>query len=245
MTTTTKINNAPVVELVVGFHFNGTILSHQEIYSFYDSIKNDFPIIQEHPPIIIDRQFESAKGGLLPFYNARKFFLNSTENKLIQIQLDKVFFNWRKTNDGDQYPHFDQVLKEFIDIVQKLKPIEELAKNIAQLEVTYLDHIWVDQFGRDDFNPNDIFNLYNIKSAVNSMRSTFLIPDSEIEGNISFDLKSGFDGARRRKLFVLETNCRGILKDKTIEDWFDCAHRNIHNLFFEITTDNAKSIWGI
>lgn len=245
MTTTTHINNAPIVELVVGFHFSGIILSHQEIYSFYNSIKDYYPIIQEHPPIFIEKQFESTRDRQLPLYNARKFFLNSTENKLIQIQLDKIFFNWRKSNDGDQYPHFDQVLKEFIEIVKKLKPLEELAKNIAQLEVTYLDHIWIDHFGNGDFNPKDIFNLFNIKRAVTSMRSTFVLPVSEIEGNISFDLKSGFDGVLKRKLFVLETNCRGTLADKTIEDWFDCAHKNIHNLFFDITTDNAKSVWGI
>lgn len=247
MTATTENNNAPIVELVVGLHFNGTVFSYQEIYGFYNKIKDRYPIIQEHPPLpfLIDKQFDPTTAKPLPFFTSRKFFLNNLENKLIQIQLDKVLFNWRKTTDDEQYPHFNKVLSEFLGIIKELKSIDELSKNISQLEVTYLDHVFLDDFNKTDFNPSGIFTFFALNGVVSHLSSNIDFPNSEIEGKCTVDLKSAISNSNKKKLFLLETNCRGSLGEKTINDWFDSAHRNIHNVFREITTNDARLKWGI
>lgn len=247
MTETTNNNNAPIVELVVGMHFNGFVFSNQEIYGFYNTIKDRYPIIQEHPPLpfLINKPVDLTVDKSLPFFTSRKFFLNELENKLIQIQLDKVLFNWRKTTHDDQYPHFNKVYAEFVGIIKQLKSLDEISKNICQLEVTYLDHILLDDFDKTDFNPSCIFNLYKLNGIVNHIRSTFIFPNSEIEGNFTIDLKSAINNTKNKKLFVLETNCRGSLGNKTIDEWFYCAHSSILKLFREITTDEARLKWRI
>lgn len=247
MSTIIEKNNAPIVELVVGLHFNGAEFSNQEIYNFYNKIKDSYPIIQEQPalPFLSNKSIDFEKDKQFPVFSSRKFFINELENKLIQIQLDKVLFNWRKTHDEEQYPHFNKVFSEFFEILKKIKSIDVISKSILQLEITYLDHIWLDDFDRDDFNPTGIFNLYNLSGPINSLRSNFVFPNPEVNGSITIDLKSAINNIKGKKIFVLETNCRGSLGDKTIEGWFDCAHSNIHDLFFKIISVNAKSKWGI
>ena len=247
MPTTSGVSNAPIVELVIGLHFNGIEFSYQDIYDFYQSIKSSYPIIQEHPPLpfLSDKPIPSEGNKVPPLFGSRKFFMNQQENRLIQIQPDKILINWRKTTDLEQYPHFHNVYDEFINIIEKLKPVEELRKNVIQLEVTYLDHIIVNQFGKSDFNPNDILTFLQLTRPVSSLRTSLVFPIPELDGYLSVDLKSAVHNKNQQKLLVLESNCRGPLGEKTIKDWFTCAHKNINDLFLSITTDSARLKWGI
>ena len=110
-----RYNNAPVGEVVIGIALNGIIFDNNFMYEFYQNFKEKYPIIQEHEivPTVIESSSGPNEHRLLPGFNSRKFFLNKEQNKLVQLQADRFLFNWRKTDNKDEYPHFSSVSSEF------------------------------------------------------------------------------------------------------------------------------------
>ena len=85
--------NAPVIEVVIGVQFEGAAISIQNIFDFYHKFKDEFAKIQVKEPLlsIIENMEGSNQVGLLPGHHSRFFFINETENKLIQLQPDRYY----------------------------------------------------------------------------------------------------------------------------------------------------------
>ena len=92
-----EFTDAPIIELVCGVQFDGIVFSPQDIFGIYGMIKKDFPNIQQNSPLpsIIEKPDSPTVTRALAGFHTRTFFINEGNNKLLQIQPDKVFFNWR------------------------------------------------------------------------------------------------------------------------------------------------------
>ncbi|MCK5280857.1 MAG: TIGR04255 family protein, partial [Cyclobacteriaceae bacterium] len=114
MSTTLEFSNAPVIEVILGSQFEGVTFESKSIFDFYNSVKENFPDIQENPPLaaLIENIDSPSETRIISGFTSRKFFINNSQNKLIQIQPDRFLFNWRKTNNEEEYPHFDSVFSE-------------------------------------------------------------------------------------------------------------------------------------
>lgn len=241
-----EFSDAPIIEVVCGAQFDGIVFDQQFVFEVYEKIKKDFPIIQQNPPInsVIEKIDAPNINKALAGFHPRTFFINKDNNKLIQIQPDKVFFNWRKTNNEEQYPHFENVFQEFKKTFNMLLKGANASDKLNQFELTYYDHILLSKFDKDDYNPIGILNLISLEGQVKSLDLKMSFPVIEAGGNITLVLRSATRNTDQEKLLILESTCRGFKSDSSIEKWFDVAHNRLLSNFKNITTEEAKTVWG-
>jgi uncharacterized protein (TIGR04255 family) len=177
-------------------------------------------------------------------FNSRKFFINKIGSKLIQLQPDKLLFNWKKTDVGEEYPNFSVVFEEFMKHYESLKGESDIDSRINQVEVTYLDHILLEDFEIKDFNTGAILNVLNFENRpINHFKVEYSIPVEDLRGNIRVSIHSAKRNNDLKNIIVLESTCRGALGKNSISEWFDTAHKRLTNLFDNLSTDKAKEIW--
>lgn len=244
-----KLKNAPIAEVVIGAQFGQSPITYRMIFDFYQELKSSYPNIKEDKvlPAVIENPEGDPERKVLQGFHSRKFLVNSKNTKLIQIQPDRLLFNWRKTSDEQDYPHFHNVLKEFLEVYNGLKKYCELDENLNQQEVTYVDHILMEDFERsNDYNPSNILNIYNIdeKTKINSLFQFFTIPVKNLNGNMHLQLKSATRNQDNRNIISMESICRGAPSGRSLKQWYYEAHDNLIELFKNITTKNAKEKWG-
>ncbi|MBI5094820.1 MAG: TIGR04255 family protein [Candidatus Hydrogenedentes bacterium] len=129
----------PVVEVVFG-----VVLSKLEklltphLGIVWDAYRAEFPKCTEMAPLLSP---ETTDLPTMP----RVWFLDETENQIIQVQRDRFIFNWRKHPTSQEYPRyctmratFDRLLETFVTVLQR----HDLGKVVpVQCELTYVNHI--------------------------------------------------------------------------------------------------------
>jgi len=243
------LEKPPVIELVIGAQFDGPVFSSEYLYNFYQKIKSDFPKIQENPPLpaIIEGLTEPNQNRLLQGFHTRRFFINESDDRLIQLQGDKILFNWRKTSVSNEYPKFSTVLVEFQKIFKSItESNEDVQKKVNQLEVTFVDHVFLDEFGLDSYEINEIFQSISFNMTAKALQLNMSFPCESINGNLTLNIKSAHSNQDKRKLIVCETTCRGMKKGaESNEEWYNRAHDILVDYFISLFSDKAKLIWGI
>lgn len=242
-----KFQKAPIVELVLGVQFDSAVIEPKHTFDFFNDIKQQFPVIQEQHILnsIIETPENLSETSILSGFHTRKWFVNSENNKLIQIQPDRFLFNWRKTNDNTSYPHYENVLSEFMDNFKIIDNKLAVNENINQLEITYVDHIVLDDFGLDRYDLSKIFNFWSFPAPLKSLNNNLLFPKEDINGVLQLKLQSAIRNSDQKKLITCETTCRGMKNDEEkIIDWFNKSHEIILYFFELLISENAKKTWG-
>lgn len=247
--------NPPINEVVCGMRFQTPEkLRIPHIGLFWGKINTDYPVIQHAPPIA------SVKGEIpidqesgLPLQ--RVWFINKSDDQLIQFQFDRFYFNWRRRKK--EYPRYHYVIEQFENILRKMqsffKELELGDINPIEYELSYINHIvkgegwetiddfsnifsdfvWTQRKGRFLPNPDNI-----------NWKVEFLL--EEKMGRLSISLKQAIRTEDKVPLLVFELNAHGIneLADiNTFRNWYDIAHKWIVNGFTDLTTSNAHRIW--
>ncbi len=247
--------NPPVNEVVCGMRFDPT--DNLRITHFgllWDKFRADYPIIQHAPPI------SSAKGKILIDQRIgiplpRVWFINKSDDQLIQFQIDRFYFNWRRKKSD--YPRYDHVIKQFENIrntivtffsefeLGELKPVE--------CELTYINHIPKGQGWNTIDDLPRIFSDFlwkkNKKSFLPNPQKVawetgFTLPEQK--GYLIVNLKQATRTEDKIPLLVLELKTRGIGESKSkeaIREWFDLAHEWIVRGFADLTTPKIQKIW--
>ncbi|MCI0402596.1 MAG: TIGR04255 family protein [Acidobacteria bacterium] len=136
----------PAQETWMSFHFVPLNWSIPHFGAFWNEIRNDYPKFEVHPPLgefTLELNAMSPEAAInLP---VRCWFINETDNRLIQVQNTRFFHNWRKAQGKPRYyhyaelkPHFQQEWNRFRAFVEKyeLGPITVLG-----CEVSYVNHL--------------------------------------------------------------------------------------------------------
>lgn len=248
MKKTLKFKNAPINELVFGVHFDELDVDDNYKFLFYESIKDEYPSVTENPPLnsIIEKKDKLNYNIPLKGFNTRHFFINKDNDKLIQLQKNRFLFNWRKTENMDNYPHFNNVYKDFDILFGMLENKLNKALDIKQLEVTYYDHIYLESFELKNYDLSKIFSFWNSSEQFNQINLSYSIFKEEINGNLNIDIKSANRKDDNKKLIVLNSTCRGMfLNNQSFKEWFDVSHNILLEYFFTNITEKAKTIWGL
>lgn len=243
-----KFKNPPIIELVIGIQFNKKVISLADIFTFFNHIKNEYPQIQEHPilPTIVEKIGGPNEMKFLSGFNSRKFFISKSNDKLIQIQPDRFLLNWRKNVNNNKYPSFSNIYTEFMKYLNLIDKISKCKENVNQLEITYIDHILLSDFGLKTLDISEILNLVVYKNPLNTIDCIISLPYTNINGNLSFKIQNAIRKSDKKEILLLETACRGIYNGgiNNIDEWFDQSHGILTDFFLNIITDKAKDVWG-
>jgi uncharacterized protein (TIGR04255 family) len=248
-----EYENPPVLEVVAGVQFETLALMQTRHFGeFWDSIKEEFPISQDAPPL-------PSSGGpftieVLELPPLRRMMLISADNHyVVQVQDSRFHVNWRKTKSTDAYPRystifekFQRLWKEFLAFVASsglpsIKP--------RMYELTYVNHIDASGqgFATQVANLVKMYRWEEVKPAFLPQPSSlaamwqFGLPESQ--GNLNANLSH----ARREQesIVVLNMGCLGpATAANGLAGWFDTAHEWIVRGFTDLTTAEAHRKWG-
>lgn len=252
--------NPPVVEVVFGslFHpLGGLSVSH--LGGFWESIRQEFPSVEETAPIVpVVEEEDATKQEDITDFSPRFWFATSDRCGLVQLQKDRVLYNWRKQEGSQDYPRFPNVKAEYLSILRGFRKYLNARKLEApkprQYELTYINHIYQGE-GWDsyseiskvfpDFAWRDKKRRFLPDYEALNWRTVFPLPASS--GRLHTVLRSAKRRTDGRPLIVFELTARGFPGDDTeraMWRWFDMAHEWIVKGFTDLTDERVQQdIW--
>ncbi len=257
----------PIVEVVCGIQFDelGSLLA-PHLGLLWEKYKADYPDCQEVPPLAraIERFDEVVSPDIgidltgkppLP----RIWFVHSKQHGLIQVQRDRFLHNWKRVEQGEDYPRYEAVIGMFRD---RLSTFEQFISENAlgeikpqQYEITYVNHIpqeegW-ESFGElgkvfPDFDWRAEAERFLPKPEAINWRTSFTLPENS--GRLHVAIRSAQRRDDERPLLLCDLTVRGMAADSSKEamwKWFAQAHEWIVRSFDDLTsTDIQKNVWG-
>jgi uncharacterized protein (TIGR04255 family) len=251
----------PVNEVVFGIVFERpTRLLSAHFGAFWSKIRTRFPSTQDQLPLISLGDTFDPNNHL-----SRVWFISNDGRRLIQLQHDRFYYNWRRLeSDASDYPEYVNLYKEFSDVTRQFRAFlaeerltEEL--NAGQFELSYInmlerpttwettnplgnvlvDHRWNSEGSRFLDYPRDF-----------SWTSVFEMPNQT--GQLIVEAKSGrkteIPEDRVIQLTLTAKSQVLTLGANSIEGgahWFETAHEQIVKGFADITDPFVqKHEWG-
>jgi uncharacterized protein (TIGR04255 family) len=139
-------DNAPVAEISVGVEYeplDGWNATHYGL--LWEPLGSEYPKTESQWSMTSLPHFPVAIPFPGPAPNIRCLFIDGTGNKLILVQSDRLFANWRRMAVTDEYPHYASVRPRFVEVWSELgKLLEAKSLGPAKLgacEVTYMNHL--------------------------------------------------------------------------------------------------------
>lgn len=222
-----------------------------------------------HPGLFwrkIKKQFPACEhalrtGGLNPEhlnladYLPRMWFVNEEQNKLVQLQDDCLFFNWRRRQQDEEYPHYSTIIKSFKANFNKFEKFleEENMGPIAprECELTYVNVIqkgegwesFSDRIFRDFIWDASKSRFLSAPVAL-GWQAFFPLPDNK--GHLNVTLQTKERAVDKKPILALQITARGLGADKSIDaawEWFHIAHEWIVRGFTDLTDETIHNIW--
>lgn len=242
----TKFSKPPVNELVFNLSFSSTGFQVAHLGSFWDTVKNNYPITSTHQPILNSISIDEAY-PIIP----RAWFEDESKNYLIQLQSDKFVFNWRQIKTSDKYPEFDNILPRFSSLVDIFTNWAN--KNLSHFkfqkyELSYINHLddisgW--KSSTDTFKLIKFFDPQLGSKRVKLMSGTINYESSEPGTSIIIGLKQGIKSTDKKPVAVFELGASKISDGTDINTWFEKANEILNTEFLDLTTDEVKKSWRV
>lgn len=255
-----EFESPPVIEVVFGVQFKELKnLTAPYTGTYWEFLgKENYPkselraglnhIIESYDGSPITQQSISI-GNVPPL--PRVLYVNKELNSVIQLQGDRFLQNWRKIEDADTYPRYNELfpefqkqLKDFAGFLEK----QEIGKlEIDQYELTYINHVPINVFGNGLNAIEEIFPDFKCKSQeaflpepeVIEWRRIFRFPDNKGRLRVSAKQATKSTG---EEIIVFDLTARGFAEN--FEEWFNMAHSWIVNGFDDLTSEKIKTkIW--
>lgn len=231
--------------------------------SFRDLVVAEFPLVEEQPPLdpvfetfgpsdskISDQKIQLVTGPISP----RFFFLAEGGSELIQLQRDRLYFNWRRTERHEPYPRHEYVRARFADQLGHLERWAEkggLGKVIpTQCEVAYVNRIPLHDIEGKQCGLTHVFLLpQGLEGTTEDGNFTYrrrLVDErGEAVARLFFQLRYGTDDDGEREAHLVLV-VRGKPRDTSIEDclqFIDAGREVIVHTFTKATSDAAHRMW--
>ena len=247
----------PVIEVVYGLQFAPLLdLRTPLIGVLWQRIMQEYPKYKEMPVLapVSERfdQFVPTEQASVELLDRpplpRLFFLDASENWVMQVQRDRFHHNWMRTKEGDSYPRYMSVSEKFFEAWNKFSQFlasqNLLPPSLTQCELTYINHIPIEE-GRSTIEEiQTVFPDFRWQS-----QQRFLDPPENLTWNTSFRMPDNqgrlhiaMRPAQRRKdkaaVLLLELTARGIpssIEWPNIRNWFSVGRESIVRGFSDVT----------
>lgn len=222
--------------------------------------RDKYPNYQEVNLLTHIIEEDGATKQNLPFFKdnipplPRVFFINPTGHELVQVQQNRFLRNWRKMNPDEPYPRYETLLPKFEKSLGNFEKFisdefDGVKLNIDQYELTYVNHIYIDNKELNQAQLSKYFSVYRdnefcsflpIPEAVGWNR-VYKLPNAL--GRLHVTLSQAYN-LKGKGLFVLNLTARGINEQRDMKSWLEVAHEWIVRGFADITGKQAQQdIW--
>jgi uncharacterized protein (TIGR04255 family) len=249
-------NNPPVSEVAITVQFESlgelTVLDYA---SFYDLLKDRFPVLQQvvpGPPMGLDEQvlpkFEIMGKPEMP----RIWCVSSDSRQLVQFQHDRLSFNWRRMSpvaEPENYPGYLSLMQDFVQLFEQTKQwvSERFTVDIKPIvgELMYNDLVSMAKPDGTKRRLSEVFAFYKagppdrpLAGFTASWREKLKGPP---DGRVQFQcflavLPDNTPAATMN--FAARTNLAGAVGGPV--DWFEESHAMISEMFGRIVITPAE-----
>ena len=254
----------PVIEVVCGAMFqpiNSLLAPHLGL--LWAKLRSEFPHCQEVLPLapVIERPDGQATVDVelsdippLP----RIWFVSDQGNAIVQVQRDRLHYNWKKVEPQDEYPRYSKVLKNFQqvwELFQSFLSESNLGRlQPKQYELTYINHIPQGDGWETLADVGGVFPDMSWRqnperflpeaSAIN-WRTSFMLPDQS--GRLHVSVTSAIRLHDKHPMLRFDLTVRSFAVDGNPDSmwpWFDLAHEWIVRGFADMTSaEIQRDIW--
>jgi uncharacterized protein (TIGR04255 family) len=250
--------NPPISEISFGLSFaplDGFRVSHYGL--FWDRIRIDYPETTDQVPFFNPDEVLPSPSVIqenkFPFPLPRCWYIHRDRKLLIQLQSNRVWFNWRRLASADEYPHFEVLFAQFQYVIGLLEEFL-LNTNVGKLDATALELVYVNHIPA-----GKLWNRYG--DVGNFMRDVSWRSDASRlpmpsgigwtaifgfdEVRVTADLKAGKEpSGEQRSIYALELRAtsigRGEIFNRPELGWYRRAHHLLHDAFADLTTEEAQ-----
>jgi uncharacterized protein (TIGR04255 family) len=256
----------PLTEVAVSLQFQQlTNFGFVDIGPLWDCFRDRFGRVEYYPPIPPTfEMFGLPQGAMQPLQMSfggfpqlpRCWFVNNTNNELLQFQTDRFIHNWRKVEVENVYPRYEHIRASFAQELQVLEAyltergLGQIIPN--QCEITYVNVISAPDLPGDQTstvfrNWSSLQGTYTSDIEDVSFICRFRISDENGEptGRVIAQTSPGVD-AEGRPVIQFTLTGRGRPASPTVEaalNFIDVARDRIVCGFAELTTDEMHKIW--
>lgn len=246
----------PVVETILGAVFDPIERFEAPYYGLYwATIRDRFPNAEVRPPMTQGPTLEVSSGAP----RIRCWFIDTTSSRLIQLQQDRFYYNWRKSpsvHATQDYPHYADLRPNFQSewnhFVGFLGTQALSNPRVLSCEITYINHIERGNGWNDYTDLPKIFACLApgqsaILSAPKSLSfsGTFEIPKNG--GEIQLEFQPAIRQDDYQQILQLNVTARGRMRSSSIDDmlgWFDSSQRSMLEAFDEFTRGPLHATFG-
>lgn len=222
---------------------------------FWGSLREHFPNCQHAAPLSFDPTATDAATGLpIP----RVWLINRDEDRLIQLQKDAFFYNWRRRDETKPYPRYHSIIKPFTKYISQFEAFvreNELGDlTINSFELTYINHIFQGEGWESLGEIGKLFPDCSWKGRSNrflpipnsiAWRTSFSLPEDK--GTLTAKVDRAIRTTDQHPLLALELRATGsgaVNSLDKMEDWFNTAHEWIVRGFADLTGATIQQkIW--
>jgi uncharacterized protein (TIGR04255 family) len=254
-------DSPPVNEVVLGLIFQPLVsLRVVHFGLIWEKIRADYPVIEHAPPLGFEEAIMSQPVSGWPLFVPRVWFINRTQDKLIQLQHDRFYVNWRSRAEGVPYPRYPamiQMYEQYLEVISDMLKQENLGDIVAtSYEVRYINHI-PKGAGWDKFE--DIGNIFpdvawrgGTKKFLpppvgGTWSAVFNMPNNM--GRLNVRAQPGVRDVKddKKEIILLELTANGPIpgtKVTSAREWFDLGHEWIVRGFADLTSlQMQRTVW--
>ncbi len=246
----------PVVEVVCGVEYEPILaLQSAHLGVFWSRLHDEFPLTQDLPrlPPIGPEEVSPQAVALTIRHNdilPRVWFTSPDERKLLQVQRDRLHFNWRHRGSGDEYPRFESVYSDFVrhrasfDSFLEgggLPPISPVHYELVYVNRVPVDEVWdgVADIGRvlRDVRWQNEGRVLPVPTQL-VWEASFPLPDGRGTLWVKAQTVRAMDTGAVN--LALHLTARGRASSGGMDAWFQLAREWIVRGFADLATDEIQ-----
>ena len=235
----------PVVEVALGVVFEPAFLDLPKIIAFWHERLSGYPRFQIQPAIAEGPAILSSVPPI------RCWFMDPSQVRLVQLQHDRLVFNWRKADSTTEYPHFSPVCEQLIatweSLLDFLGQQDMGAPKVKQCEVTYVDHLEAEP-SADLASTSPLFEGamrdFLGHSTLETYHTVYLLPAEQ--GELTLGLQPArrhFDGRLVNQLTTTVRSSPALAPVDDIRAALDLGHRWAVTAFLDFTSPQLQDSW--
>jgi uncharacterized protein (TIGR04255 family) len=253
----------PVTEVVIGVQFN-TIESFTAAHLglYWQRLRDSYPNVNIQPPLspvleLFGDQKPAIKAKLSSIPPVpRCWFLDDSQNRLVQIQPDRFLHNWKKVTGREEYPRYKTIRENFKKLWNDFSKFVESEK-LGQVKTNQWELTYVNYIHQNDgwLTMNDLPNLFPCWLGKSSdgylpvpenitFNVTYAFPEKR--GRLHISLEPSLKMPEGSLLLRLTLTARGRLEASDTEgilNSLDIGHEWIVRGFTDFTTSKAHKMW--
>ena len=246
-----KYLKAPVSEVIIGITFGVNKMPVDKLFQINSMFSTEFPIVEICPPLVFEElngfqiQPMASDLGAGPFLVRRR---TNDAKWLLQIQSNKIYLNWIRKDDEPvgTYFGFSKIKEFYIAILEKISGVADVKTNHSLYDLSYHDRVEWQSIIPDISEINAIMNTMSppkfSEEGYNNLFSRYTYPASDIGGYGLLGINTD-TSVSQKQVIRFESNLRGIIPQKTFDEWMTLAHQKQLSIFESCFSEKLKDLW--